>query len=583
MHRDEIDGAPDVEVAWASDVAAQMLRRFGIKYVSINPGASYRGFHDSLVNHLGNENPSILLCLHEDHAVAIAHGYAKATGGPMACALHSNVGLMHGMMAIYNAWSDRVPMLIMGATGPVDAARRRPWVDWLHTAADQGGMIRDFVKFDNQPASASALIDAMCRANIVTRTEPTAPVYICLDAGLQETRLDKPPQWPQIERFRAPAAPGPSLEAVDKIAKLLAASKKPLIAFGRGRRSIEAWSARIALAERLGACVITDMRTGAVFPSDHPAHTARPMAHANDIDRELAGEADLVIALEWCDLGGLVAPPGKEPLGAHVINVGLDHVLHNGAHMGFQQLAPADLSIAASGDEIVASLVAALGPGSRPPWAAKRASKPDIRQETITVPLIAAELKAAFGNIDNVSLSTVSRGWPCDLWPIKDPQSFMGKDGGGGIGAGPGLAVGVALAMHERGRHTVALLGDGDFAMGCQALWRAVHHKIPVLILVNNNRAYLNDEIHQEHVAHDRHRNVRNRWIGQRIGDPTLDFAMIARGQGAVGIGPVTKVGDVGSALREAVAVLKAGNVCLVDFHVTAGQERGLASTGYRA
>ena len=173
MRSDKIEGKPDDKVGWGSDIAAAMLRRFGIPYVSLNPGASYRGLHDSLVNHLGNENPSMVLALHEDHAVSIAHGYAKATGEPMACVLHSNVGLMHGMMGLYNAWCDRVPMIVLGATGPLDAAARRPWIDWIHTSSDQAELIRNFVKWDNQPASAEALVEAMARANLLTRAEPT--------------------------------------------------------------------------------------------------------------------------------------------------------------------------------------------------------------------------------------------------------------------------------------------------------------------------------------------------------------------------------------------------------------------------
>ena len=155
MQLDRIEGKPDEKVAWGSDIAAQMLRRLGIPYVSLNPGASYRGLHDSLVNHLGNERPGILLCLHEDHSVAIAHGYAKATGEPMACVLHSNVGLLHGMMSLFNAWCDRVPMIVLGATGPVDAEKRRPWIDWIHTSRDQGAYIRSIIKWDDQPSSAA--------------------------------------------------------------------------------------------------------------------------------------------------------------------------------------------------------------------------------------------------------------------------------------------------------------------------------------------------------------------------------------------------------------------------------------------
>src|SRR5438552_6635105 len=146
---------------WGSDAVALMLHGLDIPYVALNTGASYRGLHDSLVNLLGNRDPQMLLCLHEEHAVAIAHGYAKVAGRPMAAIVHSNVGLMHATMAIFNAWCDRVPVLVLGATGPVDAARRRPWIDWIHTAQDQGALVRSYTKWDAQPASVPAALEAV--------------------------------------------------------------------------------------------------------------------------------------------------------------------------------------------------------------------------------------------------------------------------------------------------------------------------------------------------------------------------------------------------------------------------------------
>ena len=177
-------------MAWGSDVVAELLSRLELPYLSLNPGASYRGLHDSIVNYLGNERPELILCLHEEHAVALAHGYAKVTERPLAVALHSNVGLMHAAMALYNAFCDRVPMLVIGATGPLDAAARRPWIDWIHTSADQGALIRGYVKWDDQPASVAAAAEALVRGEQLTRTYPCAPVYVCLDAALQEAPLE---------------------------------------------------------------------------------------------------------------------------------------------------------------------------------------------------------------------------------------------------------------------------------------------------------------------------------------------------------------------------------------------------------
>jgi len=580
MHWDNPEGPLDPDVSWGSDVAAQMLRRLGFRYVSMNPGASYRGLHDSIVNHLGNERPSMLLCVHEDHAVGIAHGYAKATGEPMACILHSNVGLMHGMMGLYNAWCDRVPMFVVGATGPIDSSKRRPWVDWVHTSADQGGLIRDIVKFDNQPSSPLAMIDAMCRANIATRTAPCAPVYICLDAGLQETALEVPPAWPDLARFQPPAPPRPARNALERARQLLAAAARPLILFGRGSRSEADWRARIALAERLGACVMTDLRTGAVFPTDHPAHAAPPIPSGSAADRRLLEQADVVLALEWCDLGGLVLPPGiAAPPRAAIINASLDQALHNGAHMGFQQLPPADVFMAASADATVHDLLDVLKPGRRDPWHASLIKPAVIDPSRLTVPLVASVLRAAFDDPDAVTLACVCRGWPCDVWPFRDPMSYHGKDGGGGIGSMPSIAIGVALGTHEHGRHTVAVIGDGDFIMGGHALWTAVRHRIPLLVLVNNNRSYFNDEQHQEAVARRRGRPVQNRWIGQRLADPEFDLAKFAEMQGAIGVGPLRRADQLKPAIDKGVAVLKSGGVRLIDLHIEPGQR---ATIGHR-
>ncbi|HVJ12940.1 MAG TPA: thiamine pyrophosphate-binding protein, partial [Burkholderiales bacterium] len=214
---------------WGSDAMAAMLRALDIPYLALNPGASYRGLHDSIVNYLGNTRPQMLLCLHEESAVAIAHGYAKASGRMMGVVLHSNVGLMHGSMAIFNAWCDRVPMLILGATGPWDAARRRPWIDWIHTASDQGALVRDYTKWDNQPASIPATLEALLRALQLAQTPPCAPTYVNLDAALQEAKVGPLPPLPDVGRYRAPEAVLPDSKLVEEAATLLSAAKNPLI------------------------------------------------------------------------------------------------------------------------------------------------------------------------------------------------------------------------------------------------------------------------------------------------------------------------------------------------------------------
>ena len=576
MQLDKPEGKPDETIAWGSDVAAEMLRRLNIPYISLNPGASYRGLHDSLVNHLGNERPGILLCLHEDHSVAIAQGYARATGKPMACVLHANVGLLHGMMGLFNAWCDRQPMLVLGATGPVDSAKRRPWIDWIHTMSDQGGLIRSFVKWDNQPASADSMVEALTRAYQLTCAAPSAPVYVCLDAGLQETKLGKVPDWPELARYAPPAPPRPARSAVAEAAAILSNAKRPVILFGRGARTQPAWEARVRLAERLGACAMTDLKSGAMFPTDHPAHIVPPFNQLGKGARETLAEADAILALDWVDLGGALrqaASAGK--VSAKIVSASLDQTLHGGAGMEYQALAPADVFMAATSDTVVEDLAAALGEGRKSPWKeCAPARRKDPANGAITLELIASTLRAEFNDPDKVTFSLLNRGWPVEIWPFKGPLSYLGKDGGGGLGSGPGLSVGSAVALSEMGRYAVSILGDGDFCMGATAIWTAARHRIPLLVLIDNNRSYFNDELHQDNVARTRGREVKNRWIGLRMEDPLPDIAKLAEAQGAVGIGPVTKASEVAAAIERGVSVLKQGGVAVVDFHVDPGEER---------
>src|SRR6201747_805116 len=221
---------------FGSDVVAETLRDLDIPYIALNPGASYRGLHDSLVNYLGNAAPQMLLCLHEEAAIAIAHGYAKVTGRAMAAAVHSNVGLMHATMAIFNAWCDRMPVLVLGATGPVDAMKRRPWIDWIHTARDQGALVRNYTKWDDQPASPAAAREAIIRAGWIANNVPKGPVYINLDAEVQEMKLPEPLKPVDPARMMPDVATGAPPDALKKAADLLKAAKNVVIMIGRVTR-----------------------------------------------------------------------------------------------------------------------------------------------------------------------------------------------------------------------------------------------------------------------------------------------------------------------------------------------------------
>jgi thiamine pyrophosphate-dependent acetolactate synthase large subunit-like protein len=567
---------PDPKIGWGSDVAAQVLRRLDIPYIALNPGASYRGLHDSLVNHLGNERPEMLLCLHEEQAVAIAHGYAKASGRPMAVALHSNVGLMHGTMAIYNAWCDRQPMLILGATGPLDATLRRPWIDWIHTAQDQGSLVRNFVKWDDQPGSAAAIPEAIYRAWQQTATPPHGPVYVCLDAAIQEAALEGEIPIPGPERYRPALAPQPAKELLSQASGLLARAQRPAILFGRGKRTEEAWSNRIALAERLGARMLSDLKAGSMVPTDHPLHVGEPFNQLSKSAREALKSADVILSLDWIDLGGALRQAfGRDPVGAKVVHAGEDLYLHNGWGKEHLELPPIDVHLLGDADTAVAALLEHI-PAKRAFSAPVRAAADAIASPGhVNLRSVALALREAVGD-QAVTFACLARAWPVDLWPHRHPLDYLGKDGGGGVGSGPGITIGAALALKDSGRLTVGVLGDGDTLMSINALWTAARYRVPALFVVANNRSYYNDELHQEGVARHRGRSPANRWIGQRIDHPAPDLAKLAEAQGVTGIGPLKDPAQLKDAMRRAVDCVRKGAPCLLDVHIDPGHGRQL-------
>ncbi|HSU43315.1 MAG TPA: thiamine pyrophosphate-binding protein, partial [Casimicrobiaceae bacterium] len=360
---DRPESTADSTSCWGSDVLAGMLRALGVEYIALTPGASFRGLHDSLVNRLGNAHPQMLLALHEETAVAIAHGYARVTGRPMAVALHANVGLMHATMAIFNAWCDRVPMLLLGGVGPMDAVQRRPRVDWIHTARDLGALVRGYTKWDDQPSSVAAALESMLRAWQITQTAPKGPVYVCLDASIQEQAIDTDIALPPVDRFRPASAASPSADALAQAAQALSNASRPLMLIGRVSGDSDDWRRRVELAERLDARVITDLKTGATFPTQHPLHPHAPGIFIGTDAAALVRDADVILSLDWIDLAGTlkVATGGAWPA-ATIIQCSLDAYCHNGFSMDYQSLPPADVAMLACPDALVRALLACAAP-----------------------------------------------------------------------------------------------------------------------------------------------------------------------------------------------------------------------------
>ncbi|HEY5349347.1 MAG TPA: thiamine pyrophosphate-dependent enzyme [Candidatus Lustribacter sp.] len=561
---------------WGSDAVAQALRDLGLDYVALNPGASYRGLHDSLVNYLGNRAPQMLVCLHEEHAVSLAHGYAKVTDRPMAVALHSNVGLMHGLMAIFNAFCDRKPMLILGATGPIDAEERRPWIDWLHTTADQGALLRGYTKWDDTPGSIGAAVASLGRAFAITSQRPSAPTYVCLDAAVQERRVAPGTALPTAKDIRPALPAAPEARVAREIAGHLERAKKPLILAGRSTRSETSWNERIELAERLGAQVLTNAKLGIAFPTNHPLSAGPPATYRSTSALATIRAADVILSLDWLDLGGTLEsaafPANARPM---VISISADELLHNGWSKDHFAYPRTDIAVAADPEATVRSLLEVIAAPASPRFA----STPANNGATHLAPverkgeeILLDDIGACVADLQRsrpVSIVHTPTGWPFHAMTWVHPLDSLGaSDGGEGIGSGPGMAIGAALALRGSGRIAVSILGDGDFSMSMNALWTAAHYAIPALIIIANNGSYLNDEIHQHAVAETRRRPTENRWIGQQTMGPRTDLAAIARAQGVNGYGPIERRSDLAPAIAKAVADVDRGLPAVIDVRI---------------
>jgi acetolactate synthase-1/2/3 large subunit len=572
---------------YGSDLVVDLLRAAGIEHVALNPGATFRGLHDSLVNY-GDRRPEHILTTHEEIAVAMAHGYAKAKGRPMAAVVHDIVGLQHASMAIFNAFCDRAPILVLGGGGPMDATRRRPWIDWIHTALVQGNQVRDYVKLDDQPASVSAIPEAILRAWRVARTEPQGPVYVCLDAALQEQSLDRPVPLPDPARFEPAAPPHADPRALDEAARRLTEARFPVIVTESLGRRPAATATLCRLAEQLAAPMVD-------LAGESQGRPSVPSRHPLDMSgayREVIREADVVLAL---DVSSFLAALGETDRstrevrllneGARVIAISLeDYAFRSWAHT-FQSLAPVDLPIAADAGLALPALLAAveerLKRDARASEREARSARIATRhaalhaewQAAVTLersskPLAPAVLAAEIWDVikdeDWVIANGTGKGWARRLWDWRPERSYGGS-GGAGLGYGLPAALGVTLAHRGSGKVCVNLQADGDLFYVVSGFYTAAHHRLPLLTVTFNNRTYGNDEDHQDAVAKARGRPVENKVVGIRIDDPPPDVAKIAQGFGIQAEGPIDDVKDVAPALRRALRVVKEGRPAVVD------------------
>jgi len=564
------------QIKWGSDAFAETIRRLGFSFIALTPGASLAGLHDSIVNYLGNKSPQLILSLHEDNAVAIAHGFAKFTEQPMAVAIHGNVGLMNSMMSIYNAWSDRVPILLVGATSGANLSRRRPWMDWVNSGKGQNALTQNFLKWNGDPTSVSTAIESLMRATKITGTSPSGPVYVCINQDLHETPLSNTVQLPDPRRYATPKTAITS-DSVHNAAELLKTAKSPLILPGRVSRDLTAWRERIQLAEKLGALVITDNLVGSTFPTNHPLHIGHPDHRLSKQQIKTLKSADVILSLDKIDLAGTLRQAWPDNnVTAKIISCSLDDHTQISWSQIDQPLPPTDIEIEAQPDSAVAALCKSFAE-----FQGKRTNiKTDLVDRSHT-PLSVKNFKGPISMYDlaayylkaaaekPVTLTRLPYRWPAEGYIFKSPLDYLGREGGAG-GSAPGIAVGAALAAQWSGsiRLPIAIIGDGEFLMGHSALWSAAHYKIPLMIIVANNRSFKNDAERLHEITLERHRTIENISIGTAIKHPEINLAGIARDHGLGGIGPITDISELPTALEKGFKALSDGKAIVLDIHI---------------
>ena len=568
---------------WASDVIVDLLHAYDLPHAAINPGASYRGLHDSIVNY-GNNRPTMLLCQHEETAVQIAHGYAKASGRPMVAILHNLVGLLHANMAIYYAYIDRAPVFIIGATGPMDETKRRPRIDWIHTAQNQGEQVRPYTKWDYQPHTIDGVPEAFSRAYSVMMSEPRGPIYMCYDAWLQEQKLDRDVPMPPRGAARTPSRIAPDPAALEQAADLIATAERPVIIAEYVGREAAGFHALVELAETAGIPVF-DVDSRLNFPSRHPLN----MSYTKDVFRD----ADLVLCLDTRDwerpttelVSASRTVTSIVPSTATWIDIGFADLELSSWALDYQRLHHAEVRILADTTLAIPALTellkarlerdegfrdrviersvqtAARSKARRQQWL--RDAKEAWEAAPITLPRLASEVWDAIKDEDWVLSAGTLEHWARKLWDFDRPYRHPGRSLG--TATQFGISIGVALAHREHRRLVVDLQPDGDLMFDAGALWVVAKHRIPMLVVMYNNRAYYNDWEHQIRMARVRGTAVERAHIGMDLDGPAPDFAAMAKSMGWYAEGPFESPDGLGAALKRAIARVKQGQPALLD------------------
>jgi thiamine pyrophosphate-dependent acetolactate synthase large subunit-like protein len=590
------NGVPDIppystEGRPGSDFMVDVIKTLNIKYLPANPASSYRAIHESLIDYGKNTMPEFLTCTHEEAGVGIAHGYYKIANKPLMTLCHGTVGLMHATMNIYNAYCDRVPVIVVNGND-LDAAHRPPGVPTVHSAQDINAIVREFTKWDDTPVSAQHFSESFVRAYQIAMTPPCAPVAISLDDGLATEPIRDYGQKLFIPKYVPTAAPAGELGAVREAAKLLVNAERPVIVADRAVNSQRGIALLVQLAELLQAPVVR--QNGRLnFPNTH--YLSRP--------ESVIGQADVIIGLELADYWntvnrftdnnaqGVGSVSSRIKPGTKLISISTLQLLTKSNYQEFQRFQSVDVPIAGDVEATLPALIDAVKvalPDNRKDAIAKRGqaikdAHMKGRDETkqlaaiawdaspISTARLCMEIYAQIKDMDwsLVPSSGNVSNWPQRLWAMDKYYHYTGDSGGYGVGWGAPASVGGALANRDEGRFSVSIQGDGDMMYAPGAFWTAARHKIPLLTVMHNNRGYHQEVMHVQRLANFRNRtvNVGNDLgpIGTSIMNPDIEYHKLAESVGWWAKGPIKDPAELGPAIKEAIAVVKSGQPALLN------------------
>ena len=571
-----------------SDFMVDVLRSLDIDFVFSNPASSCRGIHESIVNYGGNKKPEFITCMHEESAVAMSHGYFKVAGKLAGALCHGTVGLQHAAMGVYNAWCDRAGSFIM-VGNRADAATREPGVPTIHAVQDPGSLIRDFTKWDDNPQSLQHFAESAVRAYKIAMTPPHEPVLMVLEEKLQESAIEKGAKPLTIPKLNTVAPPAGDPNAVREAARLLSMADNPVIVADRVARTPAGIKHLVELAEALNAPVI-DQLGRMNMPNGH---------HLYNLGGALIAQADVILGLELTDFWGTVnsmddSEAGEQRLkikpGTELISIGVGDLYIRANYQDFERYQSVDIAIGADAEATLPMLteyvkqaipverramIAARGDKARKGQAAarERVLKAAADNAWDASPISSSRFSAEiWAQIKNENWALVSRdsspsNWPHRLWTFDQHHQFIGGPGGAGIGYGLPAAVGASFAHRsvDSSRLCINIQNDGDSMYAPGALWTASHHKIPMLTIMWNNRAYHQEIMHLQRMANWRQRDVTTAHIGTTIWDPFVNYSKLAEALGQVGIGPVTDPKDLAAAIKRGIQAVKMGEPVLID------------------